>query len=237
MPARALLLASLPIAILLATPSHARDWEAEASARYQACLKLAAADPEGALEEGLIWRSEAGGAPARHCIAIALLNKGEQEEAAAQLEHTALMPDAGEDIQRAELLAQAGNIWLLARAPAEAERAFTSALNIAPNDADIYIDRARAHDLLGQLPDAVSDLSTAIALSPANSLALRLRADAHIRQGRLDAAGSDVTAAINSAVTEEDTIEALVVRGRLNEAKRVAAGGDDTNGGGWTSGG
>jgi tetratricopeptide (TPR) repeat protein len=200
------------------TDQWSPNWDAGTRARYEACIAKTESDPETAFEDGLIFRSDGGGVLARHCIALALLKLGETEEAAARLEEAAFMPDGGDAKMRAELLQQAGNAWMLARAPVEAENAFTQAMTIVSGDPDLFIDRARARALQQRFSDAVSDLTTALSVRPRDVLALRLRADAYFELGDLDMAEHDVEAALSIDPRDVDT---LVERGRLREARRL----------------
>ncbi|MGD2133954.1 MAG: hypothetical protein PVI23_14260, partial [Maricaulaceae bacterium] len=104
--------------MLAAAPAAAQDdwvldWSPDALAAYDACLVKIPLDAETAYEDGLVFRDAGGGVLARHCIALALLEIGHTEEAAARLEEAAFMPDGGGPQMRAELLSQAGNAWLL----------------------------------------------------------------------------------------------------------------------------
>jgi tetratricopeptide (TPR) repeat protein len=194
------------------------NWDATSTARYQACIEKTSTDPETAYEDGLIFRNDGGGVLARHCIALALLELGETEEAAARLEEAAFMPDGGDAEMRAELLQQAGNAWMIASAPVEAENAFSQAMTIVTGDADLLIDRARARALQLRFEDARDDLTSALSVRPRDVLALRLRADAWFELGDLDMAERDVAAAL--AIDPRD-VETLVERGRLREARRL----------------
>jgi tetratricopeptide (TPR) repeat protein len=215
-------LAGLTAAAATMTPAAGQtwspNWDRATMARYEACLAKTETDPESAFEDGLIFRNDGGGVLARHCIAVALLKLGETEEAAARLEEAAFMPDGGDSAMRAELLSQAGNTWLLARAPVEAENAFTQAMTVKSGDADLFIDRARARAMQRRFQDAASDLSVALSVRPRDVTALRLRADAYFEVGDLESAERDVSAALSIDPRDVDT---LVVRGRLREARRL----------------
>ncbi len=214
-----LLAAAGALALPAAADAQEINWDRVDQERYQACIDKTSSDAEEAYEDGLQWRGEGGGMLARHCIALALLQLGKTEEAAARLEEIGLAPDGGTAERRKDLLAQAGNAWLLARAPVEAERAFTQALLIAPGDPDVFIDRARAYALMENFDNAVRDLTTALSRRPDDSLALQLRADAHLELGDLEKAQSDVRRAVEIA---PDDIDALLVRGRVREAIRTS---------------
>lgn len=206
---------------LLAAPATAqtRDWEAIARQRYVQCLALVESDPTTAYENALGWRSEGGGAPARHCIAAALIKLGQHAEGASRMEATAAAPDAGDDVIRADLLGQAGGAWLEAGENAEAERVLSQALLLRPGDPDLLVDRALAYALQGQFRSAVEDLSIALTSRPSDLDALRLRANAWAELGRYEEAARDVARGLAFAPND---VELLLVRGRVRQALGAA---------------
>lgn len=214
---------ALALAASVLAPAHAQtteaEWQAIEKARYAACLERAEVEPEEAFEDAATWAFEGGGVHARHCSGMALLSMGRLDDAAARLESAGLAPDAGAPDQRAAILTQAGNAWLLAFRPRDAERAFTFGLEALPGNADLLIDRARAYAEQDRLDDAVVDLTDALAARADDVLALRLRADARLNTGDVRGAERDVRAALLAA---PDDIETLVVRGRVREAQRLA---------------
>ena len=110
---------------------------------YQACVAAVDANAADAFEMASIWRDHGGGAPAEHCIALALIALDEPGEAASRLDLLARRLDTGAAADRARLLAQSGNAWLLASELQNAEAAFSAALKLTPRDAEIWTDRAR----------------------------------------------------------------------------------------------
>lgn len=190
---------------------------ADENARHEACLELTRADAPAAFSEGLYWRDKGGGARARHCVAMALFELEQYEEAASRLETIALLADAGNDRQRARFLAQAASAWMLAGQDGEAIEALTVALDFTPAAPDLLLDRAIAHSGGGSWEDVITDLNAVLRLQPENTVALRLRADALRRTGALDAAEADAQAAI--ALDPQD-IEARVVLGDIRLARR-----------------
>ena len=58
-------------------------------ARYRACIAEIDADPMAAYETGLAWQAQAGGWPAAHCTALAIVASGDYAEGAARLETNA----------------------------------------------------------------------------------------------------------------------------------------------------
>lgn len=229
-PHRRPLIVGVASVLLIGSAASAQTarWDDLEAERYAECMDLVGSDPERGYEYGLAWRFEGGGAPARHCVAAGLVALGEFEEGAARLEEAALAPDAGDAAVRAEILLQSADAWLAANAPAEAERALSQGLRVLPGDADLLIARGLARGLLSDYEAAARDLSIALAERPDDGVALRLRAEAYLQLGRLDDAERDVTRAIalaeaagGASPDNDDLIEALVVRGRLNETRRT----------------
>jgi tetratricopeptide (TPR) repeat protein len=188
---------------------------------YDTCMALVTDRAEEALEAALAWEHKGGGAGARHCAAMALAALGNFADAADQLEALAWdMPDETPDATRAEILAQAGQFWLDARRPAKADALLSAAIDLAPTEPQIRIDRAVVFAAMGRLQDAIIDLSAAILLDPISVDALVLRASAYRQTGRLAAAEDDLVRAL--ALEPEDG-NALLERGLLRRAE-----GDET---------
>ena len=100
---------------------------------------------------------------------------GQYAEAAIRFEDLAEELRANTSL-RAELLAQAGQAWHQA---GEIDRAYTThslALEAAPSDANIRIDRAMVLAERGQYELAIEDLDAALAANPSTVQALILRA-------------------------------------------------------------
>lgn len=218
--------AGLLVLLTVSAPASAqrRDWDLQEQQRYENCLGLIETDPDLAYETAIAWQFESGGPPARHCVASALIALGQYEEGAARLESAAAAPDAGSIDVRAAMLHQAGQAWLSANAPAEAERALTYGLSIAPGNPDLLVERALARGLQHEWAEAVQDLTISLTRRDQDVQALRLRAEANLQLGRYDEADEDVEAAL--AIDPED-IETLVVRGRAIEARRTGQAPDN----------
>lgn len=180
---------------------------------YDSCMKLVGAHPEDALEKALAWEQAGGGNGARHCTAMALAALGNFSDAADQLESLAWdLPQETPDPTRAQVLAQAGQFWLDAQQIAKADALFSAAIDLAPKDAELRIDRAITHAAAARYQDAVIDLSAAILLDPGSAEALVLRASAYRHSGRTAEAAEDVERALSLA---PDHAAALLERGIL----------------------
>src|SRR5882724_2690363 len=84
------------------------------STPYESCVAAINKNAAEAFEMALTWRTQGGGLPADHCAALALLALDEPGEAASRLNALAQRSDAGSREERAALLSQSGNAWLLA---------------------------------------------------------------------------------------------------------------------------
>lgn len=188
-----------------------------AAARLDACLAKVDADAEAGLEEAEKWVALGGRGPARQCVAMALIAKGQPAEGAARLEQLANDKDGGDLKQRALYLAIAGNAWLLASSPDAAIVTLTNALKLKPDDSGLYRDRARAQMMLQKPDEAGKDLDTSLKYAPSDPDTLLLRALLRKSQKAYDAALTDVEAAIQAS--PQDT-RLLTLRGDLIEAKR-----------------
>lgn len=193
--------------------------QAAETARLRACAAQIETAPEKAYEAGLAWMGEGGRPAARYCTALALVALGQEGEGAARLEQLANDKDAGGLEQRALYLTQAGNAWLLAGAPEAAIVTLTNAIKLAPKDAGLRADRARAHMVLKKWKDAGQDLDAANELAPGEAQTLFLRAKALKEMGRLNEAWTDIEAA---RTADPKNVDMLVLRGDIREAMRLA---------------
>lgn len=215
------LLLSLPVfAICFAAPVQAADLTAEFDAKHEACLERIAEDNEIAYEEAMIWQDDGGGRRAKHCVAMALYALGHEDEAASRLDALAIASDGGTKLMRADFYAEAANFWLVA---GEGDRAYKSAaegLKLRKDHIDLRIARARAYAMLERYDYAEIDLTSVLNFSPNNADALRYRADAKMKQGRLDEAKIDIERALTADPTK---VETALLRGQINEAIRLEA--------------
>lgn len=207
--------------MVLVFPTSGHTQDLDSAARYRDCLRLVQVDPDQAFDKAMEWRTNGGGPAARHCEALALVELKLYGEAAVRLGDLADAPGAGEPENRAALLAQAGNAWLLAGSGENAVLALTAALELIPGDSGVLIDRARAHAASGNVQAAEADLTQALTVRPNDVDALVLRAGARRAQGRLDSASEDISRAI--ALSPEGPF-ALVERGAIRLAQGDDAG-------------
>ncbi|HCY54395.1 MAG TPA: hypothetical protein DF715_02300 [Oceanicaulis sp.] len=203
----------------LAGPALAQEAGASfEQVQYEACLNLINENPEAAYEEGLAWRAQGGSWPAMHCIALSQVALEQYGIAARRLESTAEGAVVATDATRAIMFGQAGDAWLAAGEPANAGRAFSRGRDFGPDDAGLALGVAEAAVLQENWDMAEQSASDAIRLDPALVRGWQIRAQAHLEQGNLDAAAADLGEAL---ARDGENVEALVLRGRINEARRT----------------
>ena len=177
---------------------------------YAACLALTESDPDKALDRARkLWQGGAGAA-SRHCVALALIAKGRHFEAAKTLERLAKQGDGTVIKLKGEILAQAGQAWLMAGEGKRAIAAFTGAIALKPGDIELLIDRAIAYGHEGRYGEAVDDLNRVLDKEQGRASAYLLRANAYRRLGRLGLAARDVGHALT---LKPNYGEALLERG------------------------
>jgi len=110
------------------------------------------------------------------------------------------------------LLDQAGNAWLMAGQPENAEASFAAAINLGAKGADVYADRARARGLRKDWSGAEADLTMALSKDEYRSDLLVLRASARHALGRKKQARADIDQALE---LDPHYADALVERGAM----------------------
>jgi len=196
------------------TPDHLR--------RYSDCMQLARREPLKALPVAEKWKAEGGGLGARHCVAIAMYESGKFVPAATQLE--AIARDLGGERSglRAELLAQAGLAWMEANQAENAAAAQSRALELRPNDAELWVDRGLSHAAMRAWPRAIADFDQALRLAPSKVEVLVLRAAAWRNAGDATKALADADRALKLAPEHSDALLeqgfALLARGDRKRA-------------------
>ena len=74
--------------------------------KYADCTALVASDPSAAFDSALAWRHEDGGAPAWHCIGLALVALGHHAEAGEVFER------AAEDLAQETAMRRSGRFFV-----------------------------------------------------------------------------------------------------------------------------
>jgi tetratricopeptide (TPR) repeat protein len=196
-------------AIFLASTASAAPSDA---GHYRRCLAEAETNPAAALADAEAWVKSAGGVPAEHCAAVALVSLKRYAEAGNRLDKVAGSPAKLDASFRVALFDQAGNAWLLAGDGARAVQSFSGALALSAGDPDLYADLARAQAMRRDWQEVVLDLNAALQMAPRRADLLVLRASARHALKHYEDAKADIEAALKLKPGDGD---ALVERGLL----------------------
>ncbi|MEM7060153.1 MAG: hypothetical protein AAF557_21435 [Pseudomonadota bacterium] len=205
---RALSLATL-IGIAFAGPANAVD-------DYDLCIAMIVEDPARAEREAGEWaRYGGGGAAARHCYALALIEIGASVRAADELIATASEEADLPNQARADLLVQAGELLVTTDYTATAAVVAGQALQLVPGDPGALGLRAAVRLANAKYRGALQDLNEALAKHKEDPRLLLRRASAQRLTGNAIAARDDASFATELAPELPD---AWLERGRI-EAK------------------
>jgi len=198
------------------TANHAR--------RYAECMQLARREPLRALPIAEKWKAEGGGLGARHCVAIAMFESGKYVPAAMQLEQIEREMGTDRPGLRAELLAQAGLAWSEANQAENAAKAQGRALELKPNDPDLWIDRGLSYAAMRAWPRAISDFDRALTLEPYKVEIYVLRAAAWRNAGNPGNALADADRALTIAPDNPEILleRALALQAMGNQKSATA---------------
>jgi tetratricopeptide (TPR) repeat protein len=202
--------------LLLASlwPNEATAQDAAQAREYDQCIELAMREPELGFERAIAWRDLGGDVPARHCVAVALYGLGQFGEAALRLERLA---QENRDSQlQVSLLGQAGNAWLMAEEFERAHAALSAALEIAPLNYDLLVDRSLVYAAAKNYWDTVDDLNRALDIRPDSAEALVFRASAYRYLDSLELANDDVNRALE---LHGDHVAAYLERGNIRRLR------------------
>lgn len=214
-PARLVALGVFGASLLGLTPGPAR------ADRYGDCVALVETDADAAFDDAIAWHDLGGGEPARHCAALALVALELYAEAAERLEALARdMTSAPPDV-RARVLAQGGQARIAAEDYAGAVATLSAALELAPSDPELFVDRAQAFAGAANYFPAIDDLDRAIELVPDHIDARVFRATAYRMVNAPGLAREDLDAVL---AAEPGHIDALLERGNLRRLQGDAAG-------------
>lgn len=159
---------------------------------YRTCILETQKNAEAGFEAAIAWRDEGGGPPALHCVALALFDMGQLDEAAKRLEELAdKMPEAS-DTERASVLGQAGRVWLQLRELDRAHTVLSKSLSLDDNDPELWINRGEVLARSREFWDAIDDFSAALDRAPGHVDALIFRAAAYRLLDADDLARDDI---------------------------------------------
>ncbi len=188
---------------------------------YDRCMDLARRDPQNGFETGSSWRDQGGGSPAKHCVAVALINLKQYAEGATRLEQLAIEMGNGPANLRGDVLDQAGQAWNLAGEPQRAQAALTRALALEPDNPGILIDRSIVLAGIKRYREAIDDLTLAIDHDRGRPEAYVYRAAAYRLLDNLRLADEDAERAV---ALGPDLPEAWLERGNVRRQLKQDAG-------------
>ncbi|MEM6661681.1 MAG: hypothetical protein AAF666_05825 [Pseudomonadota bacterium] len=200
--------AIMAAAALFAGPALAVD-------DYDDCLALLAQDPVRAEQEAGDWARFGGGAPARHCYALSLLELGAVGTAIDELIGIASEEPDLEKPERAAMLVQAGELLLDENDDLTAQVVAEQAVQLDPNSRDGFGLRGALKLRAGEPRAALRDLNIALEGGRVNARFLSLRSAAKRRLGRLIAARDD---SIYATEVAPDSARVWLERGRVETA-------------------
>ncbi len=185
-------------------------------------MTLTRRDPATAFDLALNWQDQNGGAAARHCAAVALVNLKQYKPGAERLEKLAQDLKNPEDEQlRVGVLAQAGQAWLLAGDTDRAHAVQSAALKLSPHDPELWTDRGQTLATARNYKEAVADFDQAIKIDAERADAFLFRAGARRFLEDLPGARQDIDRALRLKPTDPD---ALVERGTIRRLTNDDAG-------------
>ncbi|GGE08383.1 hypothetical protein GCM10011529_13540 [Polymorphobacter glacialis] len=160
--------------------------------RYNACLALAASDPQRAVATAQAWRIERGDVMARHCLALAQLELRDYAAALKSYEGAAAASEAAGDGMAVTIWSQAGEAAMRAGQPEAAVGYLTKAIDgaggvtLSPKaGAQLRVDRARALVEVKRDKEAAADLAAATVAAPDVPFGWLLKATLARRMGDL----------------------------------------------------
>lgn len=215
-----LLLLSAPAAAQRFEPAPELATDPREIAAYQRCLAEAERNPADGFEQAMQWRDSTGSNAARHCVGVALFYLGQPAAAADRLEQLGLGMKAAAPEIRARILDQAGTAWLAGREPERANAVLTTAIALAPDQADLYVYRAAVLASAANYWEAIDDLNKAIDLQPRYGVAFAFRAAAYRYVDSMSLAEEDAEQAVRLAPgLPEAWLERGIVRRLKGDAK------------------
>ncbi|WP_203290762.1 tetratricopeptide repeat protein [Maricaulis parjimensis] len=214
-------LATCLLCLLISPAALAQtDARQEERIRYQACIAMTADDPVAALQEAQTWRIDGGGWPAEVCEAHAFIGLNDHAVAAAILEELAAERRPGMvEEERVDFLTLAAESRMALGETDAARLDYDTALDINPSAILTRTGRARLFQQEADWPALSRDAEELIRRVPQLAIGWHLRGVYRLETGDLDGAWQDMERARE---LEPERVETLLLRGRINEARRLA---------------
>lgn len=180
------------------------------ASRYKTCMATVWRDPASTYESGLAWAGLGGGDLAERCIAVALFAMKQYDKSAIRLETVATQSTGATAYDRAGMLAQASQGWLMAGNTQRALGAIDAAIALVPDTTALSVDRGRVLALLGREREALAAFNLYLRDHLHDADALVYRGAVLRKLGDFPAARRDLDQALQ---LRPDHPEALLERG------------------------
>ncbi|GFE92955.1 MULTISPECIES: hypothetical protein [Acetobacter] len=209
-----------------ATPAAHGAKDARQTWALAECMSMVEEDPFGARDYAQDWLKHGGDREARHCHALALLELGDELDAAQELDDLvrkapASGPESSASL-RAVMAEEAAEAWLSAGNIPGALNIVDFGLSVRPGDVSLRLAKARALLEQGNAGAVVADLTSLVARgAEAPPEAFVLLASAERRLGQLDKATQHITLALQRM---PENAAALLERGIIREQVGDATG-------------
>lgn len=190
----------------------------------QNCLDMVGDDPFGARDYAQDWIKRDGGRSARHCLALALVELGDEQEAAQELDDLARKePFVGQEStpsQRVVIAIEAARAWLAANQPTNAISIAEYGLTLKPGSEGLTLVKARAQLEMNDPEGVIRDVGALVAQAPdVGTDAYVLLASAERRRGKLQQAAVHIAKAIDRAPESPAALlERGIIRGQAGDA-------------------
>jgi tetratricopeptide (TPR) repeat protein len=154
------------------------------SERLVQCMARAETWPDQTAAYAHAWLKNGGGDQALTCQASAQFHRGEFASASRSFAALAAKNERVDRKKALKLHVQAALAAMRANDYTTSESEFAAALEIEPQDPDIWMDRATGRAVAQRYWDALSDANKALALMPDLPSALRLRGQIREKLGQ-----------------------------------------------------
>lgn len=179
---------------------------------YEACTELVSEAPEAGLDYAEAWQAEGGGRPARHCLAVALLNTDHPGSAGAILAGLGDEESEEDPGVAARLYLQAAEAFITAGKREETFVALKHAYEAAPDTPEVHMSAAMIYATAEEWEGVILTLDALERYAALSSDGLALRGRAKFKLERYAEAAKDAAAALK---LDAYLVDAVVLRGDL----------------------
>jgi tetratricopeptide (TPR) repeat protein len=154
---------------------------------YGDCLNLAVSQPNDAINAADYWQRQGGDLGALHCKAIALITLKQYQQAAETFVQIG-SDERLDNKDRSNFLAQGSHLYLKSAQSIKARDTVNQAINLSPDNVNLFVLRARIAAATGDSLSALKDLDYVLLEDKNNVEALTYRASLYRNLKRYDLA-------------------------------------------------